>query len=212
MRKYGMLLSGATLLTLGLSMTWSQQPGGGRFGGGGPGGGGANPLFLLQNKDVQKELGIDADELNAKLPEALNKALAGVLTEAQQKRFNQIVLQQKGTGAFRDAALQAALKISSEQKENIETILKDAAKERQELFAGGAGGGDFKERFSKMQEMTKETNEKVYGVLTSDQRKAYKQMLGEEFKMTQPGFGGFGNFGAGKGNFGKGRNKGKDNN
>lgn len=65
MQKYGLLLSGATLLTLGLSMTLSQQPGGGRgFGGGGgfggAGGGGGNPLFLLQNKDVQKELGIDA--------------------------------------------------------------------------------------------------------------------------------------------------------
>lgn len=48
-----------------------------------------------------------------------------------------------------------------------------------------------------MQEMTKETNEKVYGI-TSDQRKAYKQMLGEDFKMTQPSFGGFGG-GAGQG-------------
>jgi hypothetical protein len=43
----------------------------------------------------------------------------------------------------------------------------------------------------KMQGLQKETKEKVMGVLTADQRKSYRQMIGEEFKQELPKFGGF---------------------
>ena len=55
--------------------------------------------------------------------------------------------------------------------------------------------GNFGGAQEKMTALRKETTEKINGVLTADQRKAYKQMLGEEFKLEQKGFGGgaFGN-------------------
>lgn len=195
MRKYGLLLSGAALLTLGLGITMGQQRGG--FGGGGfgePGGGGTGALGLLMRPDVLKELGLEAEDVQAKLPDAIQKALKDVLNETQLKRLRQIELQQRGSRALNDATVQKELKVTDEQKENIDIVLKDAAKEARELF-GKDAGGDFKERFAKIQAMQKETTEKVLGVLTSAQRKAYKQMLGEEFKMEQGGFG-FGGFGA----------------
>ena len=47
-----------------------------------------------------------------------------------------------------------------------------------------------------MASLRKETTEKVQAVLTSEQRKDYKQLVGEEFKLEQKGFGG--GFGGGK--------------
>ena len=50
--------------------------------------------------------------------------------------------------------------------------------------------------YQKFAALDKETNEKVQGALTAQQRKQWKQMIGAEFKLEQQGFGGggFGNF------------------
>ena len=38
----------------------------------------------------------------------------------------------------------------------------------------------------------KETKEKIYTVLSKDQRNSWRELVGTEFKFTQQGFGGFG--------------------
>jgi hypothetical protein len=96
--------------------------------------------------------------------------------------------------------------MSDEQKKNIATILADETKELTDLapkFGGGGkgkgGGADFKGNQEKMETVRKEAKEKIYTVLSKEQRKSWRDLIGEEFKFTTGGFGGgFGGFGKGK--------------
>ncbi|MBX9681493.1 MAG: hypothetical protein K2X38_22285 [Gemmataceae bacterium] len=185
-----------TFAGLGLAtLAFAQQ--GGFPGRGTGGGGGSDPLQLLQNASVKKELEI-TDEQIEKLPEAVRKALGEVLNEKQQKRLRQIELQQRGSSALLDAKLQKELKVTEEQANNIKVIIEDSRKEIREAGKGGFG----KDAAEKLANLRKETTEKAMGVLTVDQRRAYKQLIGDEFKIERT-FGGFG----GAGGFGKGKNK-----
>lgn len=181
--RYGTLILAATAAFMVVSLGSGQERGG--FGG--LGGAPSDPVSLLRNPSVKKELGL-SDEQFAKVPDAVLKALSEVLDEKQMKRLRQIELQQRGTRALADAKVQKELKISDEQRGNIKTILEDSGKEIGELFKS-AKGGDFQGMREKMTALRKETNEKIEKVLTSDQRKAWKQLLGEEFKLERPGFG-----------------------
>lgn len=212
MRRMAMMLSALSLLLISVTLVTAQQGqgqgkgrgfGGGGFGGfGGFGGGGTDPVALVRNQQIRKELEITDEQLD-KLPAAVNKALKEVLNEQQHARLSQIQLQLRGIRAFTDADVQTRLKLTDQQKESIETIVEDSDKERRELFGkGGFGGGGGGAR-EKIEAMNKEAREKVEGVLTADQRKAFRQMTGPEFKLELGGFGGGGNFGGGKKKFQK---------
>ena len=150
--------------------------------------------------DALRKQGPQADrekmqELFRTIGEDTNKALADVLKPEQSKRYKEITLQQRGAQAFNDEEVQKTLKLTDEQKEKIKTINEDAAKERRELFpprggAGGAGGGAgrpnpaaFEEMRKKMEALNKETMEKVTAVLTDDQKKAWKDLVGAPFEI-----------------------------
>lgn len=164
---------------------------------GGFGGGGNDPAALLRNPSVSKELKL-TDEQIKKVPDAVWKALAEVLDPEQTKRLRQIVLQQRGAQAFTDAKVQTALKLTDEQKETIKSAIEDSAKETKDLFAEAkGGGGGFGAIGKKMGEIRKATMEKITGVLKTDQKKAWNELAGEEFKME------IGGFGKGKGGFKK---------
>lgn len=182
-----MMALAAAFVVVGL--VGGQQPGG--FGRGGFGGGAQDAVSLLRLEQVKKELGV-TDEQVEKIPAAVLKALGGVLDEKQMTRLRQIELQQRGSQAFLDASVQKQLSITAEQSANIKTILDDSRKELAEIFKDAKGGG-FQGLQEKSAAVRKETTEKVQGVLTADQKKAYKQMLGDEFKLENRGFGG-GNF------------------
>ncbi len=151
---------------------------------GGPGG--DDPVNLLRNPGVRKELNL-TDEQAAKIPEAVLKALEGILDKDQLKRLRQIELQQRGPRAYADAKVQDALKFNEDQKDKVKTILDEVAQEMKEMFKAGKGG-DFKAIREKMDNLRKEATEKLAGVLTSEQKKAWKQLVGEEFKMERPDF------------------------
>jgi len=192
----------AAFLVVGL--VGGQQPGQKGKGFGGGKGAALDAAALVKLDQVKKELSI-TDEQTEKIPAAILKGLAGVLDAKQVTRLRQIELQQKGNRALLDTGVQSELKISPEQAGNIKTILADNQKEVGELMAEAKGGG-FQGIQDKITALNKETGDKLDGVLTADQRKAYKQMLGEEFKLEQKGFGGgFGGQGKGKGK--KGKNK-----
>lgn len=196
MRKMGILLGCLVIGLLVVGLADGQQQPKKKFGGFGGfrgmgGGFGQNPVNLLYNEQVKKELEI-ADEQLEKLPDALDKAVAEVLNENQLKRFKQIRLQTRGNQVFTDPKVAAQLKISDEQQENIKSILKEALQEQ--MAIGKEAQDDFKAAIEKNAALEKETKEKVQGVLTADQRKQWKQMIGAEFKLEQQGFGGFGGF------------------
>jgi hypothetical protein len=152
---------------------------------GGAGQGAQDAYTLLRIEQVKKELGVTEEQME-KIPAAVLKALGGVLDDKQMKRLRQIELQQRGPNAFLDPSLQKELSITPEQNGNIKTILDDSKKEIDEARKEGFGGGGFQ----KMATIRKEATEKVEGVLTADQRKAYKQLIGEEFKLEFKGGGG----------------------
>ena len=187
MRKFGLLVvSGAVIL---MSVAWVEgQPGGGR---GVIGGGKASPLTLLNREDVKKELNLTEAQLE-KLPPEVLKAIKNVLDETQFKRFKQIELQQRGNTAFKDETLQTALKMTADQKKSVSSLLEDADKEIKDLqpkFGKGGKGTDFKSALEKQENVRKEAKEKIFGVLTKDQRKTYRELIGEEFKFATPTFG-----------------------
>ncbi len=198
---------------LALTQTASAQRRGGRgFGGRGMFN---NPLLLLQNPDVQKELNL-SDEQKDKIKEVAQpvqekmrsafqglrdvpqeerrekmqaamkevqaeseKAMASLkdtLKPEQTKRLHQIMLQVRGPDAFSDPHVQEKLKLSDDQKNSIKTILDDTRKDIQEAFQGGGG-------FQKVQEIRKEANEKLAGVLNDSQKKEWKEMTGKPFTM-----------------------------
>jgi len=209
MRRVGIMLAAFVVALIGVNLATGQAQrgaGAGGFGRGGFGGGGAlDPVSLVRMQQVRKELEI-TDEQMDKLPAALSKALKEVLDEKQQKRLRQIELQLQGTRAYTEADVQGALKLSGEQKENIATILEESAKDRTELLKEAKGGGGQGMR-EKLEALTKETKDKVNGVLTADQRKTFRSLTGPEFKLE---FGGFGGGAGGFGGFGKKNFKKKD--
>ena len=68
------------------------------------------------------------------MPDAVLKAIGGVLSEKQFKRFKQIELQQRGSNAFSDAKVQEALKLTAEQKDKLSKLQKDMESKLMELL------------------------------------------------------------------------------
>lgn len=194
MRKLGWFITCSIMILGSVTLVDGQfQPGGGGFGG--FGGGQQTPLNVLNRTDVKKELDI-TDEQLAKLPAEVLVAISKVLNEKQFSRFKQIELQNRKNNAFKDAAVQTALSMTAEQKKSIGSILEDEAKEIAELQpkfgkGGKGGGGDFKGTLEKQENVRKESKEKIYTVLSKEQRKTFRELVGDEFKFTQ-GFGGGG--------------------
>jgi hypothetical protein len=203
MRKFSWVLGCGALLLMSVAIVEGQQEkkkGTGGFGGfrQGPG---QSLISLLNSKDVKTELDVTDDQME-KLPDEMMVAIGKVLNDKQFKRFKQIDLQNRKNNAFKDTIVQKQLKMTDEQKKNITSILADETKEIGDLRKEGGGFG--KGNNEKIETIRKDSKEKIYTVLSKDQRKAWRDMVGDEFKFTNQGFGG------GFGGFGKGKNKKKD--
>lgn len=186
MRPFGLLILASAVALTGLNFVGSQQPFGGRtFQGGFQN----DPLSLLRNPSVKKELDL-SDEQMEKLPEAVRKALREVLTEKQSQRLRQIQLQQQGAAALKDASVQSELQLTEAQKKNLDTVFEESAKSMAELRKDGKGFG--RETFEKIESIRNETKERAMGILNPNQKKAYRNLIGDEFKMERPTFPGFG--------------------
>jgi hypothetical protein len=129
----------------------------------------------------QDERRTKAEELGRAVSEETLKALADVLKPEQLKRLKQIELQQAGERAFTRPDVQAALKLTDDQKDQVKTLTEDAAKQRRELFQGGNAQGSR----DKLTAVRKETLEKVQAVLTDGQKKTWKDLTGEPFELVR---------------------------
>jgi len=142
-------------------------------------------------------------ELAKKVNDETMKEVDEILKPEQIKRFKQIQLQVRGPDAYRDEEVQKTLKLTDDQKDKIKTIMEDFGKEAQEIFKDA--GGDFKAAGKKVQDLRKETQDKITGLLTDDQKKAWTELTGKPFELKME-FGG----GKGKGKGKKGKEKKKD--
>jgi Spy/CpxP family protein refolding chaperone len=181
------------------------------------GGFGGGPLLLLNNKGVQEELkmtreqteklggmqkemigkvqyifsklqGVKPEERREKLQEIFKeinaeaeKLAKEILKPEQMKRLKQIEMQQAGVRNFANEETVQALKLTDAQKDKIKRIVDDLEKGPQEAFK--AAGRDPR----KMENLRKDAEDKVNAILNAEQKKAYRDLLGEPFlKIERP--------------------------
>jgi hypothetical protein len=152
-------------------------------------------LTLLRNASVKKELRLTDDQAG-KVDDAVWEALAKVLDHDQLTRLKQIDLQQRDYYAFGDPRLQATLMLTKDQKDNIRIILADAERELKGLtdslknvFSGGVAGlkgTSFQGLGDQVTRIRKETRDRCIEVLTSDQKRMWEEMVGDDFKLELP--------------------------
>jgi hypothetical protein len=166
---------------------------------------GAND-FLLGQKSVQKELklseeqikkvedlsasmgekfiealGLEGDERRAKWEEIRkeNEKAVEILKPEQSKRLKQIAYQQQGAGAFANAEVEEALKLTNEQKQEVAKINHFFVGQTRELIIKGVAD---EEGRKKIEELRKDASEKVVNLLSDEQKAKWKDLQGEPFK------------------------------
>jgi hypothetical protein len=178
----------------------------GRRGGGG-GAGRMNQLLLANQKSVQEELKLSADQIekvsaaykkqqaafpglreiqeeaerSKKMQDLVkegDKAVADALKPEQAKRLKQIYYQQLGAQAFELPDVAKELNLTADQKQKLKDIQAAALKERSQIFQPG---GNREEMQKKMAEITKKTNTESLAVLTDEQKGSLKKLTGETF-------------------------------
>ena len=194
----------ALMLAIGLVTPLFGQPRPGGFGRG------VDDSQLLSAKDVQTELKLTEDQIkkvetiskdlrekygadlkdkdkraeaSKKMGEERTKALADVLKPEQTKRLKQIGIQVGGLAALQKKELQDALKFTEKQTADLKGLTDDLDKDRGEIFKDV--GKDFKkfpEAMAKVQTLNKEMTTKFLSGFSTDQKKAWSELVGDEFK------------------------------
>lgn len=158
------------------------------------------------------ELGeLDPEDREAKMQEVRKAAvargkevqgeLATILQPEQTTRLRQIGLQMRGASALADEEVVAELKLTDEQKKQLETIRQENETAGRELFrqARESGGGGDAIR-AKMEELRKSGTEKALAVLTAEQKAQFEKLKGPAADIKfEGGFGGRGPGGGGGG-------------
>lgn len=129
----------------------------------------------------------DRAKMMAKMQEIQTKAVKDILDEKQMKRFNQLQLQQGGPLSLARKEVATELKLTEDQQKKIQKIQTDLNDERRSAFQGvdfqNMSDEERTKMMTKMQDMQKAAGEKVEAVLTAEQKKQWKEMLGEPFKF-----------------------------
>jgi Spy/CpxP family protein refolding chaperone len=167
--------------------------------------GGPPPLFLLQQKDVQKDLKLTSDQLGKvkeaydkqkqdaqalrelqgdarqervrELMRADQKTMHEILQPDQQKRLRQIMLQEQGAPAFAHPRVTRELNISDDQEQKIEDLLDTAGRKMHSLYRNGQESSARQQA----EDLDKQTTTSILDVLTPEQRMKWKQLVGEPF-------------------------------
>jgi hypothetical protein len=160
----------------------------GGFGGGGGGGGFSEEARAARAK------------LNADYAAKLNE----MLEEPQQKRLQEIYVQVNGTPVLLDDAIATALKITDEQKDDLNAALADQRQAMMDAFQDFRDMTD-EERTEAQAKLNKERDDALLAVLSDDQKAQFEAMKGEKIDIdTSQLRRGFGGRGGGGGGFGGG--------
>lgn len=173
----------------------TQQPGRIGFAGFQP-----DPVSLLRNAAIHKELKIEADQqkqldaIQKDMSDELEKVRKEItekytqkaekLLQAQQvERLHQISLQLRGVAALADADVAKKLSLSEQQLKEIRD--KQAGAQKKLAALRDDMNADFQERMTKMREIRQEADAAMLGVLSESQQKAYSNLKGKEFDRQQ---------------------------
>jgi len=139
---------------------------------------------------------------NAEISKVAYKELGDILKKEQVDRLKQIDRQNMAVNAFTNEEVVDALKLTDSQKTSIKGLATDLGKDSAEIrseagFGKGGGKGMFDpekmaEMNKKIQKVQKEYTGKAVDLLTDDQKKTWKTLIGAEFDLSKIQVGGFG--------------------
>lgn len=113
-------------------------------------------------------------------------AIKQILTEQQFTRLNEIDIQLAGPRAILDKDIQKKLALTDDQKGQIRKIMQAQRQAMQAQFGQQRGqNGDPEEMRANMEKNRKALDEKLKGVLTSDQADKLTTMGGKPFKASE---------------------------
>lgn len=145
-------------------------------------------MSLLRNKKVQAELKLTKAQIEALsgrgggrvIPEpgTNRKVINKVLTQAQQLRFQQIVLQREGIMVVTIGEVANVVGLTKSQLDRIYKIQGEANEKNMELATMELSEAEINARAAKNNASVAPA---VFAVLTSAQRAKWKQMLGKTF-------------------------------
>jgi hypothetical protein len=159
------------------------------------------------NEDLKKAREDKDFQAIGKIREDANKATAEIVKDLkpeQAKRLKQLTLQAAmaspfggGPQVFTRDEVQTELKLTDKQKDTIKTTVDNVQKDAKELRDAAKGDKDKQAAArEKIATLNKEATDKIIGSFTDDQKKIWKDMLGEKsdikFDTLNPFGGGFG--------------------
>jgi len=137
-------------------------------------------------RDLSEE---DRTKLFEKVAGVQADAVSSILTSDQKPRFHQLELQRAGSQALSRKDVVEALKITDEQKAKLQAIQTETRQARMQLFQSGGNPQDMTEdeRLAfrkKMESLGKDETTKSFAVLTADQAKQWKELIGAPFTFS----------------------------
>ncbi len=120
-------------------------------------------------------------ELQNKIREEIDMAVANLLGPVQLKRYRQIQLQQNGIRALSDPEVEAALQLNDDQKNKINAIDRQLHQEFSDMPRIGLW--NFRAYAKTAVSLRKEAMAKVVSVLNDEQKKAWKELTGEPVEI-----------------------------
>lgn len=145
--------------------------------------GGGN--FREMSQEERQKAMAKMTETRAKLEAKFLPQLKEILSAEQLKRVKEIHVQEQGASALTNAEFAKELGLSDDQQKKIADLIREYGEKTRGLFGAGAGGGDGggREAFAKMQEINKERDEKVVGVLSAEQKEKFTAAKGKAFDL-----------------------------
>ena len=168
-----------------------------------------NDFILINNKDVQKDLGLSKEQIakikevsekakkamaNLKgkerfkkmreLSQANKKAVEDILNPKQNTRIKQLQVQQMGPAALMNPNSSKDLNLTQDQLKEMRTIYRGTIPERRNIFQQNKK--DVKARLKKLAELNQKAVKDMEKVLTPEQKKTWQKTTGEPFKGTLP--------------------------
>jgi hypothetical protein len=108
--------------------------------------------------------------------------LRDVITAEQFKRFDQIVLQQRGIMAFADVDIQGKLQLTSEQKDRLHGLAMDLHGQMRSL-SQNAGAEKMREVHEQGMVLHRKAFDQAVATLTAEQRTTWTELTGDHFDV-----------------------------
>jgi hypothetical protein len=115
--------------------------------------------------------------------EKLTKHEQEVLQPEQLNRLRQLRLQQEGGFALGNEYVRKELKITQEQQMKFMAIVQDLQKTIEGLIKQAQAGGNPEEIRPKVMQARNDHAKQLEGILTEEQKKHWKEMLGAAFEL-----------------------------